>query len=215
MKTTAIAIVLATFLSACGSPPKPGMPSGARVPVNSPKAIEEYRASVAGARQTKAEADAVTAKLATTRQQLDDLQAYQMAVVLTEANNRERGVPMKRAPQVSDVGREVSVTHVFYFDSGKRGLAPPPAQQASDIDAAARKARHVMVRGYTDSAVRTAVSATEARERTDNAVAWLVKRGVDRTRIFGVPHEAGEFAHDNDTPDGRRFNRRVEMEFVF
>jgi outer membrane protein OmpA-like peptidoglycan-associated protein len=209
MKTIPIAVILATFISACGSPPKPGMPSGARALVNSPKAIEDYRASVSAARQTKAEADAVTAKLATTRQQLDDLQAYQMAVVLTEVNNRERGVPIKRAPQVSDMGREVSVTHVFYFDSGKRGLAPPSAQQASDIDAAARKARHVMVRGYTDSAVRTAVSAP------DNAVAWLVKRGVDRTRIFGVPQEAGEFAHDNDTPDGRRFNRRVEMEFVF
>lgn len=72
----------------------------------------------------------------------------------------------------------------------------------------------INVRGYTDSSGSPGYNESVSRFRASAVKSYLVGKGVgaDRINIFAM----GDISPiaSNDSPDGRRLNRRVEIEFV-
>lgn len=90
-------------------------------------------------------------------------------------------------------------------------FAPRP-DVAQALVAAASKADRITVRSYTDSAVVDDANRKVALARALAARQFLIERGVDPQRIRAFYNSAGGFIADNNTPEGRAQNRRVEVE---
>lgn len=78
--------------------------------------------------------------------------------------------------------------------------------------AAARSASHISVRGRTDSVVAGPDDARIAELRAVAARDFLVKHGIDPSRITVTSAPAGEFLAPNGSGKGKALNRRVEIE---
>ena len=114
-----------------------------------------------------------------------------------------------RAPAIAPPeGNNVYLLH-FDFGSTRVEIA---SQQADLLLAQARQAPLVLLRGRTDGASDTAVEARIARERADAVRDYLVAGGVPPSRIRATYQAAGDRLADNESPSGRRLNRRVEVE---
>ena len=91
------------------------------------------------------------------------------------------------------------------------------ALQLDEADAAkllaeARKGAHIEVRGRTDGAVETPIESRVARQRAEFAQMWLIRGGVEPSRIVATWQPVGDHLGPNDNPEGRALNRRVEIE---
>jgi outer membrane protein OmpA-like peptidoglycan-associated protein len=70
----------------------------------------------------------------------------------------------------------------------------------------------IVTRGRTDGDAESPAESRVARERAAAARAFLVQNGVDPARIRTTYQPVGDHTSDNDTPEGRALNRRVEIE---
>ncbi|MBK1611901.1 hypothetical protein CKO44_00255 [Rubrivivax gelatinosus] len=105
---------------------------------------------------------------------------------------------------------EPNAVHVLLFGYGSSRLDLPA--DAQRITEAARAAPLVVLRGRTDGAKDAVAEGRVARERTAAVQAWLVRAGVDPSRIRATWQPVGDFAADNTVEAGRALNRRVEIE---
>jgi OOP family OmpA-OmpF porin len=69
----------------------------------------------------------------------------------------------------------------------------------------------VEIRGYTDSSGSDALNLRLSQERADAVKTYLVERGVDASRLVAKGYGEADPIANNDTPEGRTQNRRVEM----
>ncbi|WP_051244583.1 OmpA family protein [Azohydromonas australica] len=104
-----------------------------------------------------------------------------------------------------------NVVYTYRFPLGSTKLELPPAA-AAQLVAAARQAQLVVLRGRTDSARDDVANARAAQRRAEAAQLLLIKGGVPMDRMRLTYQGAGDFVAPNTTPDGRAFNRRVEIE---
>jgi outer membrane protein OmpA-like peptidoglycan-associated protein len=68
--------------------------------------------------------------------------------------------------------------------------------------------------GHTDNVGSAAMNKTLSQKRADAAKTYLVKRGVDATRITAKGYGKDKPVAPNTTPEGRAKNRRVEFLLV-
>lgn len=69
----------------------------------------------------------------------------------------------------------------------------------------------IEVRGFADATGGDAVNQKLSHERAENVARYLASRGIDESQIAPVGF-ASEFpAASNETPTGRKSNRRVEV----
>lgn len=76
----------------------------------------------------------------------------------------------------------------------------------------ALNAKHIAVKGRTDSNVSGGVDRRIARDRALHAKDWLVANGVSPAIISVSSMGAGGYMVPNTTPDARNKNRRVEIQ---
>lgn len=69
----------------------------------------------------------------------------------------------------------------------------------------------VRVEGHTDSIGAHAYNVSLSQRRAQSVVDFLIERGVDADRLHAVGHGPDRPIADNDTPQGRQENRRVEF----
>ena len=72
----------------------------------------------------------------------------------------------------------------------------------------------VMVKGYTDSEGSLSYNRSVSEFRANIIKSYLVGKGVDPVRITSQGMGPQEPIASNDTAEGRRLNRRVEIEFI-
>ena len=94
---------------------------------------------------------------------------------------------------------------------GRTDFAPAPDFGKAIIQAA-HAARTIVIRGRTDAEVADEMEGRIALERALKARAFLVGQGIDASKIGLKSLAAGGFIADNSSPQGRRLNRRVEIE---
>jgi OmpA-OmpF porin, OOP family len=74
--------------------------------------------------------------------------------------------------------------------------------------------KEVRVEGHTDSTGAAAFNRTLSQHRAESVVKWLVKHGIDASRLSAQGFGLERPIDDNATDAGRRNNRRVEFHIV-
>ncbi len=196
---TALIALTAGLMSACAAPPQPPTVDGAaRRPANSSEAVDLQRCrhDLHAARHV---ADDMTDRIGQATTALASLAAHRAAL-----DRHTAPAELTEANTVFLLGFEHGSTRV---DLGSRS--------ASDLLSQARTAALVLLRGRTDGSSSSPAPAADARIARDRAVAvqrWLIEQGVAPARIRMTYQPVGDHVADNDSPQGRALNRRVEIE---
>jgi len=74
--------------------------------------------------------------------------------------------------------------------------------------------KHVRVEGYTDSSGRLELNKKLSASRAAAVAKWLVKHGIDKSRLESVGLGPESPIDTNETAEGRAANRRVEFHIV-
>ena len=90
----------------------------------------------------------------------------------------------------------------------------PSPGQAEEIHELMLKSSQVIVRGRTDGKRYTASDENIALNRALSAKRYLVRNGASPLMIFINYYSGGDYIADNNSPEGRHQNRRVELEFL-
>ncbi|MFP4161776.1 MAG: OmpA family protein [Ectothiorhodospira sp.] len=109
----------------------------------------------------------------------------------------------------------VSLDSEVLFATGKSDLTPKATDEldrAADaiLDAGDRLER-VVVAGHTDSTGSRELNQGLSRDRAESVRDYLVERGVDGDDIVTVGYGEDRPVAYNDTSEGRKANRRVEI----
>jgi outer membrane protein OmpA-like peptidoglycan-associated protein len=67
------------------------------------------------------------------------------------------------------------------------------------------------VEGHTDNQGSAVVNRTLSEQRAASVVRWLVQHGIDASRLSSQGFGFDRPIDTNDTPEGRKNNRRVEF----
>ena len=99
------------------------------------------------------------------------------------------------------------------FDTGKADIKPAAADNITKMaDILKKYPENVLaIEGYTDSTGSDAVNAALSQKRADAVKNELVNRGVPAATISTSGKGEANPVGDNKTNDGRRQNRRVEI----
>ena len=74
-----------------------------------------------------------------------------------------------------------------------------------------KSAINIEIVGYTDSQGDFRVNRTIALARADNIYNYLIKKGVSEKRMISYGRAYLQQAGENNTENGRKLNRRVEI----
>jgi outer membrane protein OmpA-like peptidoglycan-associated protein len=184
------------LFGSCSSPPKPPtVDESTRRPVNSAQAVElqSCRSELQNTRILANEASQAAEAAAFTVAQLHDRE--QALATLLSSNSK---IP-------------ANAVFTVHFDYGS-AQAKLPQDIAEALVDSARSAPLIVLRGRTDGNTDTPGESRIARLRAAALRDVLIAGGVDPQRIRETFQPSGDQVADNDTPEGRGLNRRVEIE---
>ena len=98
------------------------------------------------------------------------------------------------------------------FTSGNATLTPESHARLDElVDYMTHKKRsHIEISGHTDNVGKKTANKKLSQQRADAVRDYLVSKGIDASRIKSVGYGDEKPIAPNDTPDGRRENRRIE-----
>ena len=117
------------------------------------------------------------------------------------------------APALKLDGELASVQRVIPFAVSMTRLGPKGHQAFAEIVPLAKKAERVNVRGRTDSSGNREENRRLAKARATTVLSAFVHEGVARKKLKAT-YCTRCFIASNDTADGRRTNRRVDIEVI-
>jgi outer membrane protein OmpA-like peptidoglycan-associated protein len=102
------------------------------------------------------------------------------------------------------------------FASGKSTISPNslPALNTMAEMMVRNTNFKVILKGHTDDVGDPAANVKLSQDRVDSVINYLIGRGIDPGRLTGLGYGDKVPIADNDTPEGRQKNRRVEFEIV-
>jgi outer membrane protein OmpA-like peptidoglycan-associated protein len=110
-------------------------------------------------------------------------------------------------------GVVITLSGSVLFATGKQELLPIAQDKLGEVAKALKDQgfKKIVVEGHTDS--RGSVSQNEdlSRGRAESVRTFLVSRGIPSDKIEAQGFGSRRPVADNDTPDGRANNRRVEI----
>ena len=84
-------------------------------------------------------------------------------------------------------------------------------RETADVIRAHPEAGAIQVEGHTDRVGAPRYNRTLSQRRAEAIVERLVSLGVDADRLTAIGHGFDQPLADNDSPEGRQRNRRVEF----
>jgi outer membrane protein OmpA-like peptidoglycan-associated protein len=113
---------------------------------------------------------------------------------------------------------DVKATTTVYFNTGSAVLSDKDKTQLADLarTAASNKGYMLQVKGYADSTGKAAQNQVLSKDRAEAVVAYLIQDAKVPLRQVLAPGAMGtvEPAASNETPAGRKENRRVEVKVL-
>lgn len=100
-----------------------------------------------------------------------------------------------------------------YFDSGKSSLKSESFKELNELleYMTLKKALKIEIAGHTDDVGDDAANMQLSDERAKAVKAYLVKKGITSDRIKTSAFGETQPVADNETPEGRAKNRRIEV----
>jgi outer membrane protein OmpA-like peptidoglycan-associated protein len=111
-------------------------------------------------------------------------------------------------------GTVITIPGSVLFLTGRSNLLPVARQRLQAVADALKLQeddRTIVVEGHTDSRGSDEMNMRLSRERAESVRAFLVEQGLDPDRIQAVGRGEEMPIADNDSPEGRANNRRVEI----
>ncbi|RXK83528.1 OmpA family protein [Filimonas effusa] len=128
-------------------------------------------------------------------------------------------VCMAKQPPVVE---EVTVLNNVYYEFNKADIKPESYPALNDVVALlkSRPGIKVEIGGHTDNKGSDLLNQRLSEQRAANVVAYLVSKGIDKTRLtakgYGASLPIAPNTNDDgtDNPEGREKNRRTEMKVL-
>lgn len=114
------------------------------------------------------------------------------------------------------VSEKVSFAADAFFDFGKSKLKPEAQAKLTDLVEKTKgvNLEVIIATGHTDSVGSDAVNNKLSIARAEAVKAFLVGKGVEKSRVYTEGKGSKQPVADNKTSAGRAKNRRVEVEVV-
>jgi outer membrane protein OmpA-like peptidoglycan-associated protein len=114
--------------------------------------------------------------------------------------------------QTIEIGKAI-VLEGIVFASGKSTIQPESETTLMEAFNTLKDnpAIGVEIRGYTDNVGKAAANKKLSLARAEAVRSWLVKKGVDSTRLGVKGYGPENPISENSTPEGRQKNRRIEF----
>jgi OOP family OmpA-OmpF porin len=114
------------------------------------------------------------------------------------------------------VASKVTYAADAFFDFDKSVIKPEGKAKLDDLadKVKAINLEVIIAVGHTDSVGSDAYNQKLSMRRSQAVKAYLVSKGIDKTRIYTEGKGEKQPVADNKTKDGRAKNRRVEIEVV-
>jgi outer membrane protein OmpA-like peptidoglycan-associated protein len=173
-----------------------------------------------GAKDLKT-ANAIQAGLAPTQQNVQEnkeaIASNQQSIAANQQQISANQMAVEqRFANLSDYDVKGSTT--VYFETGSAALTDKDKAQLADLarSAAANKGYMIQVKGYADSTGNAAQNQVLSKDRAESVVAYLIQDANVPLRHVLAPGAMGtvEPAASNETPAGRKENRRVEVKVL-
>jgi outer membrane protein OmpA-like peptidoglycan-associated protein len=117
---------------------------------------------------------------------------------------------------VKELSTKPFVLDGIYFEIGKSTLQPasfPSLDRLFDY-AQTCASYKLKISGHTDNAGDTKKNLLLSKQRAESVVAYLVKKGIPKTRLLAEGCGDTKPVADNASEEGKAKNRRVEVELV-
>lgn len=110
------------------------------------------------------------------------------------------------------VGAVIKLDRVF-FETAKWALLPESHEQLGELIALMNEypSMKIEIHGHTDSRADDDYNEKLSKNRTKSVYEYLVQNGIDKERMKYIGFGEKKPIADNDTPEGRQLNRRVEF----
>ncbi|UKN01343.1 OmpA family protein [Paracrocinitomix mangrovi] len=113
------------------------------------------------------------------------------------------------------VGSKIALRNVF-FDTGKSNLRP---ESNAELDRLVKLLKDVPslkieLSGHTDNTGSAQGNITLSQDRADAVMAYLVGKGINKSRLTAKGYGSDKPVATNDSAEGRQLNRRTEFEIT-
>ncbi|MDP4262909.1 MAG: OmpA family protein [Bacteroidota bacterium] len=100
-----------------------------------------------------------------------------------------------------------------HFDFGKATLRPESFSQLEELVSYMKykDAIRIEIAGHTDNVGKDADNLALSQQRADAIKNYLLKKGIQPSRVTAKGYGATQPIADNDTEEGRQLNRRTEV----
>jgi len=135
---------------------------------------------------------------------------------ITEENLAEKSepAPVPAAPPTYQIFPDSP--NVIFFDNDSNDLSDTAIEKLDRIFKILtdNPEATLMLNGYSDSYGDASYNQLISEIRANAVKSYLVGKGIDSARIMALGHGAQRFIASNKTREGRRMNRRVEIEII-
>jgi outer membrane protein OmpA-like peptidoglycan-associated protein len=113
------------------------------------------------------------------------------------------------------VGKKVVLNNIF-FESGKAVLTPSSYTELDKLVKVLEDnpGMKIEISGHTDNTGNPVINARLSTERARSVVEYIIRKGIDRTRLTYKGYGSEQPVSENTTPEGRGKNRRVEFKVL-
>lgn len=121
------------------------------------------------------------------------------------------------APPVAVVPKKLNVAEKVHFETGRSALEPGSAAILDGVAQTLQErpdVKHVVIEGHTDAKGGQAVNEKLSKDRAEAVRQYLIGQGIEPDRLESQGFGPSRPIADNDTPEGREANRRVEFVVV-
>ncbi|MCK6548217.1 OmpA family protein [Myxococcota bacterium] len=196
------------------------------------EAEQRLREAQAEAERARREADEFQARLNQSQQEqqasLDASRREQQAEQQRQEEEQRRQQE-QRAQQLEETRQQLSrlgevreeargtvlnLSGSVLFTSGQSRLLPSAQERLYGLVTALRSmgpSQRIVIEGYTDSRGSDEMNQRLSERRAQSVKRFLVQQGIEASRIETVGRGEEDPVAENDTPEGRANNRRVEI----
>ncbi|GBU15061.1 membrane protein [Polaromonas sp.] len=120
------------------------------------------------------------------------------------------------APAAVPAATKVTYAADAFFDFDKSVIKPAGKEKLDDLVGKIKdiNLEVIIAVGHTDSAGSDSYNQKLSMRRSEAVKAYLVSKGVEKSRVYTEGKGKKQPVADNKTADGRAKNRRVEIEVV-